>query len=333
MTFKQLEALYWIAQLGGFAEAAAHLHASQSAISKRVQELELQLGTELFDRSQRSARLTEKGEELTALARSLLQQRDAALAQFGRPDSAERRIRIGVTELTAMTWLPRFVETVQRHDARLILEPDVDMGMALRDKLMAGQIDMIFVPDGHNDAQLAVKPLGRVDNVWMCKPGHVTGKKTMRLQELARHRLLTQGERSGTGAEYARWLRSLHVQAADTLVCNNLIALLSLTVSGLGISYLPQHCLAGMVEAGMLETLDVRPALPPVKYVALCKKDKQSALFSALIELAQQACDFKLMFQAGRWPASSAMGALGLGKEAATIPGSVSQALVQILQP
>eukprot|EP01034_Spumella_vulgaris_P009574 gene9574-12141_t len=40
MTFKQLEALYWIARLGGFAQAANQLHTSQSAVSKRVHELE-----------------------------------------------------------------------------------------------------------------------------------------------------------------------------------------------------------------------------------------------------------------------------------------------------
>ena len=38
MTFKQLEALYWIAKLGGFAQAANQLHTSQSAVSKRVHE-------------------------------------------------------------------------------------------------------------------------------------------------------------------------------------------------------------------------------------------------------------------------------------------------------
>ena len=43
MTFKQLEALYWIARLGGFAQAANQLHTSQSAVSKRVHELELLL--------------------------------------------------------------------------------------------------------------------------------------------------------------------------------------------------------------------------------------------------------------------------------------------------
>ena len=37
MTFKQLEAIYWVTQLGGFSQAADKLHTTQSAISKRVQ--------------------------------------------------------------------------------------------------------------------------------------------------------------------------------------------------------------------------------------------------------------------------------------------------------
>jgi len=40
LTFKQLEAVYWVVKLGGFAAAAAKLHTTQSAVSKRVQELE-----------------------------------------------------------------------------------------------------------------------------------------------------------------------------------------------------------------------------------------------------------------------------------------------------
>jgi DNA-binding transcriptional LysR family regulator len=300
MTFKQLEALYWIARLGSFSEAAARLHATQSAISKRVQELELQFDVELFDRSRRTARLTEKGEQLFALARDLLDKRDEVVETFGREDVAERRIRIGVTELTAMTWLPRFVDAVQGAYSRIIIEPDVDMGLVLRDKLAADETDIVFVPDGPANAELVAKPLGKVENAWMCKPGFVSGKKSMRLQALAAHRLLTQGEKSGTGIEYARWLRSLNVQPGNTLVCNNLVALLALTVSGLGVSYLPRECLHQMVQAGMLEVLDVKPALPPVKYVALCKKDRQSALFASLIQLARHTCDFTLMFQAGK---------------------------------
>lgn len=61
MTFKQLEALFWIVQAGGFSQAAVRLHTTQSAVSKRVHELEEMFETPLFDRTQRSAKLTAKG--------------------------------------------------------------------------------------------------------------------------------------------------------------------------------------------------------------------------------------------------------------------------------
>jgi DNA-binding transcriptional LysR family regulator len=300
VTFKQLEALYWIANLGSFSEAAAKLHATQSAISKRVQELELQFKTELFDRSHRSARLTEKGEELLLFAKKMLEQRDMAIEQFSRTEVVERSIRIGVTELTAMTWLPRLVERLQQSYPDLVIEPDVDMGLSLREKLMRDQTDIILVPGGLNDSTLIVKPLAKVENVWMCKPGFLGRKKTMHLQELVTHRLLIQGEMSGTGSEYSRWLRSLNVQPENILACNNLIALLALTVSGLGVSYLPRECLRQMTIAGMLEVVNVKPSLPAVKYVALCKKEHRSALFASIMALAQECCDFTLMFQSGQ---------------------------------
>jgi DNA-binding transcriptional LysR family regulator len=101
LTFKQLEALYWVVQAGGFSQAAQKLHTSTSAVSKRVHELEAGFDLELFDRTQRTARLTEKGEEMFVLARKLLEQRDAAIDQIGKPEVIERRVRIGVTEFTA----------------------------------------------------------------------------------------------------------------------------------------------------------------------------------------------------------------------------------------
>jgi DNA-binding transcriptional LysR family regulator len=173
MTFKQLEALYWIGRLGGFAPAASQLNTSQSAISKRVHELELLFETALFDRSQRTARLTEKGEEMFVLAQKLLAQRDAAVEQFGKPGVVERRIRIGVTELTAMTWLPRLVGLIQQHYPKVILEPDVDDSLQLRDKLMADELDLVIVPDTFAESRLPHKVIGQVRSAWMCKPGVV----------------------------------------------------------------------------------------------------------------------------------------------------------------
>jgi DNA-binding transcriptional LysR family regulator len=298
MTFKQLEALYWIGELGSFALAANKLHTSQSAVSKRVHELETAFDTELFDRSQRTARLTDKGEEMFMLAKKLLDQRNAAIEQFGRVDVIERRVRIGVTELTAMTWLPRWVELIQQHYPKVTLEPDVDSSVNLREKVLADELDLIIVPDAFADTRIPSKPVGRVDSAWMCKPGLVAPRRSIRLHELAAQRLLLQGSKSGTGLLYDSWMKELGVAPANSIVVHNLVALIGLTVSGLGVSYLPKQALGPMVADGLLVRLDVTPALPPVTYVAMYKGEHRSALLASVVMLAQECCDFTRMFQA-----------------------------------
>lgn len=297
MTFKQLEAIYWIAHLGGFSQAARKLHTTQSAVSKRVHELELLFDTALFDRTQRTARLTEKGEEMFVLAKKLLEQRDLAVEQFSRPEVVERRVRLGVTELTAMTWLPRLVDLIEQYYPKVIIEPDVDMSVNLRDKMLADEVDMIIVPDAFSDERSSAKVVGRVENAWMCKPGLLDPSKTLRLHELATHRLLTQGGRSATGLIYDRWLRALGIQPADTIICNSLIALIGMAASGLGISYLPRACLGQMIDDGHLVIIKATPALPETTYVAMYKSEQRSPLLSSILMLAQESCDFSRLFQ------------------------------------
>jgi DNA-binding transcriptional LysR family regulator len=297
MTFKQLEALYWIKELGGFSQAAFKLHTTQSAVSKRVQELELLFDTELFDRSQRSAHLTEKGEEMFILAKQMLEQRDAAVEQFSRLEVIKRHVRIGVTEMTAMTWLPRLVNLIQRYYPKVVIEPDVDTSVQLKDKLLADEVDLIVLPDAFPDLRFSTRVLGSVAYAWMCKPGFLGSRKTIRLHELAPHRLLVQGEQSGTGLIYTRWFKSLGFQPSNVISSSNLIALTGMTVSGLGVSYLPRLCLDPLITAGMLEVINTIPAPPRVPYVVLHRGGQPSTLVSSIILLAQESCDFTRLFQ------------------------------------
>ena len=297
MTFKQLEAVFWIAQLGGFSQAALKLHTTQSAVSKRVQELELLFDTELFDRSQRGARLTEKGEEMFLIAKKQLELRDAAIEQFSRPETLERRVRIGVTEMTAMTWLPRLVNLIQRYYPKVVIEPDVDTSVQLRDKMLADEVDLIVLPDAFSDTRFSSKVLGSVEYAWMCKPGLLDAHKPMRLHELAKHRLLVQGDKSGTGLLYERWFKALGFQPGNVISSSNLIALIGMTVSGLGVSYLPRRCLDPVIAAGMLDIIKTTPTPPQVPYVAMYKGGQISTLVSSIVMLAQECCDFTRVLQ------------------------------------
>lgn len=297
MTFKQLEAVYWVVRLGGFAQAANKLHTTQSAVSKRVQELETLFDTPLFDRSLRTARLTEKGEEMYAVAKQLLEQRDLAVEQFLRPEVVQRRLRLGVTEVTAMTWLPRLVARVQAVYPKVLIEPDVDTGVSLRDKILADELDIAILADAFEDARFTVRPVGAMALAWMCKPGLIDTRKPLRLHQLAQHRLLLQGSKSGTGLVVDRWVNSQGLKLTGAVNTNNVLALIGMAVSGLGVTYLPSQCLQPMVDAGMLTIIKVTPATPEVPYVAIYRSEQRSTLISSIAILAQKSCDFSRMFQ------------------------------------
>ncbi|MEP9375997.1 LysR family transcriptional regulator [Aquabacter sp. CN5-332] len=297
MTFKQLEALYWIDHLGGFAAASRHLHTTQSAISKRIQELENVFDTELFDRGRRGAWLTEAGKQVLELAKDLLEQRDAAMERFSRLEMIRRQVRLGVTELTALTWLPRLIGAIRERYAGVSIEPDVDLSTNLRDKLLAGELDIVIVPDTMKDPRVTWTKLGAVENAWMCRPGLVPVDKPLAMHDLERYTLLTHAEKSGTGLLYDRWLRTQGVNPAHTIRTNSLVALISMTVSGLGVSYLPRTCVGWLIDTGMLEVVRTRRPPPEVRYVALRRADSESVLLAALVALAQEHCNFSRMFQ------------------------------------
>ena len=300
VTFKQLEALFWISELGNFAAAADKLNTTQSAISKRVQELENVFGVDIFDRRKRTARLTDKGEELLLFARDLLERRDRAVERVSSANVLARRFRLGITELTALTWLPALIDETRKHYPRLILEPDVGLSSTLFERLEDDSIDMIIVPDVFDDARCVVTPLRSVENAWMCSPafaaaafaGHPPGEP-VRLEDVPGLTVLAQGERSGTGIIYGRWLRQNGIRVTRHITCDNLIAQLGLSVSGVGITYLPVQTMHPLLRRGLLQVVETAPRLPRVRYAALYREERASQLCADIARIAAEKCSFQ----------------------------------------
>jgi len=291
ISLRQLDALCWIARLGTFERAAAKLNTSQSAISKRIQELEASTGLSLFDRSQRGARLTEHGEQVLALGREMLDLRQRMLDLRDAEHPPARRLRLGVTEMSALSWLPRLVTAIQAAHPSLVLEPEVDMSRNLYDRLLEETIDLIVIPDAFSDPEVTSVPLAAVSNVWAARPG-LMPRRVVDLPELAEHTILTQSGRSGSSQLVNKWLRTNGVAFKNTISCDSLTALIGLVAAGVGISYLPRHCFQPMLDEGRITIIPVRPALPPVRYSAIYRNDRPSTFPASIADLARTVCDF-----------------------------------------
>lgn len=295
VTFKQLEALFWIDQLGSFEAAAVKLNMSQSAISKRIAELEETFNVAMFDRARRNSRLTPKGALLLAHASDLLQRRDQMLGEVSDKSALVGRFRIGVTELTAMTWLPALVERVNAVYPRLQLEPSVDVGSGLFRQLEHDQLDLIVAPAVYADARFVSLELQSVRNAWMCSPRLLDAQRVWSLGELADQKLLTQGGSSGAGLHYQRWFASQGVNFARTINVSNLLAQVGLAISGLGIAYLPRDCLAHLLERKDLCEIHCEPRLPDAPYITLHRPDRWIGVSAEIAGMALELCDFSTL--------------------------------------
>ncbi|BCH55674.1 LysR family transcriptional regulator [Agrobacterium vitis] len=298
ITLRQLEALYWISHLGTFERAATRLNTTQSAISKRIQELELVVGLAVFDRNQRGARLTEKGEHLLAMAEEMLRLQEQILELKTSGETPARRLRLGVTELSAMTWFPRLISKIRELYPKVSLEPHVDTSRALDAMLRDDELDLIVIPEVFPSDEVICVRLADVSNAWMARPGLVAPTdEALTLEQLSKYPAVIQGGRSGTGLFYNRWLRSQGLVFPQAIASDNLMALVGFTIAGVGISYLPRQCLRPLVDEGRLVVIPTRPVLPPIPYSAVYRNDRPSAFTAIIADLMCDICDFSRQLQ------------------------------------
>lgn len=300
-----MEAFYWIARLGTFERAANRLNTTQSAISKRIQELEASVGLPMFDRTQRNVRLTEKGDHLVVLADEMFKLRERILNLKSSSDAPAYRLRIGVTELSAMTWFPRLISKIREDYPRVVVEPHVSSSCSLEAMLHDDALDLIVAPEVFTSEEVTYVRLSDVSHVWMATPGFVPTDETLKLDRLSEYSLVLQGAQSGTGIFYNRWLRSQGVSLSHAIFSDNLTALIGFAAAGVGVSYLPRQCLQPLIDEGKLAIVPAVPLLPPIPYSAFYKSDRPSSFISLIAELMCDVCDFTRQLQTGLRPAVS----------------------------
>lgn len=294
ITLKQAEAFYWIAALGSFIEAAARLHLAQSTLSKRVVELETYLGTPLFDRTNRAVSLTRVGENLVPLAADLLKLEVSFRETATGTRAFSGPFRFGVTELVALTWLPKLIVAMKEAYPKLVPEPEVDASVSLFDKLAERRLDLVIGLDPPTTESFRTVPLDSVRLRWMCAPGAGPEADLVPLSELARYPVLTQGEGSGLQKLVIDRLHGSGIAFDRIVKCNSLSVLAALAAAGLGITFLNEHYSQAELKSGRLRIIRTTPEIPPIQYFAVYRKDALDPLADRISQIAKECCDFSI---------------------------------------
>lgn len=113
-----------VAQSGSLSKAALQLDLSQPTLSRQIQQLELDTGVQLFQRSTRGLHITEQGARLLHSAQAM----ESAAESFARQVSGMEEeelsgdVRISVGELLGVYYLPQAIAAFQLQHPRVNVE-------------------------------------------------------------------------------------------------------------------------------------------------------------------------------------------------------------------
>ncbi|MBU3889758.1 LysR family transcriptional regulator [Methylosinus sp. KRF6] len=219
-------------------QAAETLNTRQSTLSRRLHDLECELGVDLFERTTGGTKLTPVGREFLDLARPIVDEADRLFLTFKtRRNGGRRPLRIGIcSSLSAGNLRETLAELCRQiADADILLVDGAKVG--LLGELAAGAIDVAILTSGGrwNDRFL---PLWGERVVVAVRENHpLNSRPAIQWRELCDNRILLT--RSGVDSELEQLLSvkaggsgSLRISYQDV----SLDRLLSLVGAGYGVA-------------------------------------------------------------------------------------------------
>lgn len=287
ITLKQLEAFAFVVDTGTFRAAATALGTTQPNISSRISALEMALDVTLLYRDAGSVRLTEKGRELLVLTRDILRAGEALLEAAGRQELIEERLRLGVTELVACTWLQSFLRLLRQEYPNLRVELEVDLSRQIEERLREGRIDLSLQNSPFGFQATGEEALAEEPYVWVANT-HVAselanGTSVGRFFEKA---VLTHARHTSAARALHDLAAASGYDAGKIVHSSALSACLPMVSEGLGVALLPRSLVSDEIDDGRLKSLKSDWTAPPLSFFARYNADRAPRFVAKACEIA-----------------------------------------------
>ena len=250
-TLEQWRMFKAVVDAGGFNQAAAKVHKSQSSVHHAVQKLESAIGVTLFESDGRKVRLTPAGELMLRRAEFLLNEAAKLEAVASSlQQGTETQLRIAVDIIFPSAFLYNVLNKVSEEYPMLRIEIEETVLSGANSLLKAGNVDIAISPFAYTNG--FSEDLCEIEFLAVAHPGHPLHQlnRPITTEDLKSHRQIVvrdssserKAESGWLGAEQ-RWTVS-HVRTSIDIICQ-----------GLGFAWLPLAIIKPHIDAHQLMPL------------------------------------------------------------------------------
>ncbi len=241
-----------VVEYGGFSPAARFLGISKSAVSKRITQLEEQLGVKLLHRTTRKLSLTEAGEhyyEHASKANAAAQDAEDAVAQLqGEPQG---RLRINTPmSFGRLHMAPMIPEFLKKY-------PKISIDLVMDDKvvdLVSGSFDIAIRTGELADSSLIARRLAPLNSVLCASPEYLKiNSVPQQLDDLLQHNCLSFSYSNDVKEwSFIKEDKRFNIEVTGNYQVNNSEALRDAVLQGLGIARLPTFVAGPDIKSGKI---------------------------------------------------------------------------------
>ena len=273
-----VEAFVAIADTGSFTRAAAALHITQTALTRRIQRLESFLGVPLFERTTRSVALTRLGADFLPQARRLLAELKGALVEIRETGNALRGdVTVACVPTVGVHYLPDVIrEYSARHPRNRIRILD-HSSTGVASAVLSREAEFGINMQSAAHPELVSTALATDKLVLVCRADHPLARKPrLAWKQLDGEALILPGQQSGNRPfldvaleQHGIALHAFYeVQRSSTAV--------GMVSQGLGVAVVPELAVRSPADA----RLRVIPLTAPVVSRTLVLLERRNARIS-----------------------------------------------------
>jgi DNA-binding transcriptional LysR family regulator len=259
MELSQLEFFVTVVEEGGFSKAAERVFRTQPAVSIAIRRLEEEIGTALFERSQKAPVLTDAGELFYDYAQRILALREQALGVVGELRSLKRgRVRIGANESTSLYLLPHLILEYRARYPEVMVEIFRHVSERLPREVLDRNVDFAVLAYAPVDSDLESFPVLRDELVLIVHPEHPLAKReSVKVEELGRESFLAHNVRTGSRYKVTETFAQHHTPLNITLELATIETIKRFVQLRIGVAFVPRMCVEEELDRRTLVSLPV----------------------------------------------------------------------------
>ena len=290
MDVRDLQIFVSVAKHLNFTRAGEEVNLSQPSVSVRMRQLELDLGSKLFEQLGKKIALTEAGQMFLPYAIRVIAAMDDARHAIDELQGLERgSLRIGASTTPGMYLIPRTIALFKQR------YPKIDVHLAVKDTrqieegVIRNEFDFGFVGGHLAGDEVEVLPWITDELRLIVPKGHrLAGKRTVKPQDLLKEQFILREQGSATRAVVAAHLGKLRIEPEAVMEIANPESVKKAVQSGLGIAFISGYAVETELKAKILVAVEIQSLEIRRELKIVYRKDKHlSRAAHAFIEIAR----------------------------------------------